>query len=294
MEKSSRLIVIVLIAVVALVGGFAAGALLTGDRDGQAGASATPEALATATPGETEPTEEPTQEPTEEAPTDETEEPSEEATPGATPAQPATATITQLFLDAQDNPAGADRVITWKSATGKVTADVATVSPMGDVVMCLATPAKELGCRTAGSGQLSASTTKSSETFILTLRGADIAQPIVDVTLNFQAKKPKVTIENARFDGTAYPETNGIQVVVTPRVNGTLGVAAEWGGKPFLYEVDVIEQGGSGSLTYAPEESSIGTDVDFAVTAPNPWKVILQNTQDGFGITPMTAVVTWP
>jgi hypothetical protein len=34
--------------------------------------------------------------------------------------------------------------------------------------------------------------------------------------------------------------------------------------------------------------------VDFAVTAANPWKVVLQNTEDGMGITPMTAVITWP
>ena len=126
--------------------------------------------------------------------------------------------------------------------------------------MCLKTPTKELGCRTAGEGRLTAKTTKPKETFMLVLRGDGIAQPIVNVTLTFPARKPKVTIENARFDGTAYPETNGIQAIVTPREDGDVRVVAEWGGKPFLYELDLIEQGGPGSTVIQPDESSTGTD----------------------------------
>jgi hypothetical protein len=291
MENRSRTIVIALIAVFALLGGFAAGALLTGGGGG-AGASPSPEAVATQEPSDEASVEPETEEPTEEA--SPSEEPSASEAPSPSGAPAATLTLNALFVDAADNPDGADRVITWRSATGSVKAEVATVSPMGDVVMCLKTPTKTLGCRTAGSGTLRAKTTKPSETFILTLRGDGIAQPVVDVTLSFQARKPKVTIENARFDGTAYPETNGISATVTPRVDGKLGVQAEWGGHPFLYEIDVMEQGGSGSLTYAPDQGNIGTDVDFAVTAANPWKVVLQNTEEGFGITPMTASITWP
>ena len=291
MENRSRTIVIVLLAAFALLGGFAAGALLTGGGGG-GGASPSAEAIVTESPSDL-PSEEPeSEEPSEEPSPSDAASPSDEPSPSGAPA--ATITINSLFVDADDNPDGADRVITWKSARGSVRAQIATVSPMGDVVMCLKTPTKTLGCRTAGSGTLRAKTTKASETFILTLRGDGIAQPVVDVTLSFQARKPKVTIENARFDGTDYPETNGIQATVTPRVDGKLGVQAEWGGHPFLYEIDVIEQGGSGSLTYAPEQGSIGTDVDFAVTATNPWRVVLQNTEGGFGVTPMTAVLTWP
>ena len=291
MENRSRTIVIALIAVFALLGGFAAGALLTGGGGGS-GASPSLEAVATEEPSDEASLEPESEEPSDEESPSAEESPSEAPSPSGAPA--AAFTLNALFVDAADNPDGADRVITWKSATGSVKAEVATVSPTGDVVMCLKTPTKTLGCRTAGSGTLRAKTTKSSETFILTLRGDGIAQPIVDVTLSFQARKPKVTIENARFDGTAYPETNGISATVTPRVDGKLGVQAEWGGHPFLYEIDVMEQGGSGSLSYAPEQGSIGTDVDFAVTEPNPWKVVLQNTEDGMGITPMTAVITWP
>jgi cytoskeletal protein RodZ len=291
MENRWRLAVIAILAVVALVGGFAIGAVFTGRNTGQAGGTPSAEADATATPEATATDEAPSDEPTDEAPSDE---PTAEATASPTPAAPpATVTISRLFVDAADNPDATTQVITFRSATGSVKAQVTGVTP-GDITMCLNTPEKELGCRSAASGTLSAKTTKPSETFMLTLRGVDTAQPLVDVTLTFQAKKPKVQIDNARFDGTAYPDTNGIQATVTPRVDGKVGVTAQWGGKPLQYEIDLIEQGGPGNLTYAPDEGSIGTDVDFAVTAPNPWKVVLQNTESGFGITPMTVAITWP
>jgi hypothetical protein len=295
MENRSRLVVIALVAVLAVVGGFAAGAFLTGNREAP---TVTPTDVAEVTDEPTAieseaPTDESTEPETESAePSDQS--PSADASPSAPPAPTATITFQGLLLDAEDNPDGTDRVFTWASATGSVKAEITSVTPMGDLEMCLSTPDKELGCRTAGNGTLSAKTTKSRETFILTLRGEGTAQPAVDVTLTFPAKKPKVAIENARFDGTAYPDTNGIQAVFTPRQNGDVGVVAEWGGHPFTYEIDLTEQGGSGNLTYAPDQGNIGTDVDFAVTAPNPWKLVLQNTETGFGITPMNASISWP
>jgi hypothetical protein len=295
MENRSRLVVIALIAVLAVAGGFAAGAFLTGDRESP---TATPTEVAevTAEPTDVEsesPTDESTEPETESAqPTDAS--PTADASASAAPAPTATITFQALLLDAADNPDGADRVFTWASATGSVKAEVSSLNASGDIEMCLSTPDKELGCRTAGSGTLSAKTTKSRETFILTLRGEGTAQPSVDVTLTFPARKPKVSIANARFDGTTYPDTNGIQAVFTPRQNGEVGVIAEWGGHPFTYEIDLIEQGGSGSVTYAPEQGNIGTDVKLAVSAPNPWKLVLQNTETGFGITPMNASISWP
>jgi hypothetical protein len=295
MENRSRLIVIALVAVLAVAGGFAIGAFLTGDREGPA-ASPIDVAEVTDEPSDIE-SESPTDEST--APGSETTEPTDELptddpSASAAPAPTATITFQALHLDAEDNPDGTDRVFTWASATGSVKAEITSATPMGDLEMCLSTPDKELGCRTAESGTLSAKTTKSRETFILTLRGEGTAQPAVDVTLTFPARKPKVSIDNARFDGTAYPDTNGIQAVFTPRQNGDVGVIAEWGGHPLMYEIDLIEQGGSGNLTHAPDQGNIGTDVDFAVTAPNPWKLVLHNIETGFGVTPMNASISWP
>jgi hypothetical protein len=37
-----------------------------------------------------------------------------------------------------------------------------------------------------------------------------------------------VTIDHARFDGTAFPDTNGIDATITPRADGGARVVATW------------------------------------------------------------------
>ena len=87
----------------------------------------------------------------------------------------------------------------------------------------------------------------------MTLRGTAADAPTVDLTVTFQAVAPKVTIEHARFDGTAAPETNGIQARFTARAAGEVRLVADWGGHPFLYEVDLFdESGGSGNHVHMP------------------------------------------
>ena len=192
MENRSRLVVIALVAVLAVAGGFAVGAFLTGNRETPT-PSPTDVAEVTDEPTDIE-SESPTDgstEPGSDAPEPTDESPTDDPSASAAPAPAATITFQALLLDAEDNPDGADRVFTWASATGSVKAEVASVAPMGDLEMCLSTPDKELGCRTAGSGTLSAKTTKSRETFILTLRGDGTAQPAVDVTLTFPARSPR-------------------------------------------------------------------------------------------------------
>jgi len=306
MENRTPLLVFVVLAVVALFGGVAVGAMLLG---GDGSAAPTPTAQAHSSdlpsPGETssldrsEPAsaEAPSGEDASDAPP--TQEPSTATGTPAPPSSPApapaaTMTITQLRLDAQDDPSGQDRVLRFVTGPGPVTVDLATITPQGSTVFCLNTPTQELGCKTAGEGRLNAKTTKARETFLVTLRGEDVAQPVVEVTLTFPAADPSVTIENARFDGTGFPDTNGIQAIVTPRAAGDMRITAEWGGKPFLYEITLIEQGGSGGTSFQPDEASIGTDTALPIAPPNPWKVVLQNIDEGFGVTPMTATVAWP
>src|SRR4051794_41175427 len=104
MENRSRLVVIGLVAVLAILGGFAAGAFLTGNR---ASPTEAPTGVAEATE---EPTDQATAAPTDEptdaesaAPTDEaTEAPTESAT--AAPAPTASITFNRLLLDAKDDP----------------------------------------------------------------------------------------------------------------------------------------------------------------------------------------------
>jgi hypothetical protein len=212
-------------------------------------------------------------------------------TPKAIPV--ASIQFVQLALDAGTDPAGLTRTITFTAQTGTVTVNLATQSG-GNTRMCLYADGTQLGCRTAVSGALTGKIAKATAAMKLTLRGAASATPTVTVTVKFPAAKPRVSIANARFDGTAFPATNGLQVVTTPRAAGTYKVTAAWGGHPFLYEVDLIEQGGPGLKTVKATSPSTGTTQSFSVKPPHAWMIVLKNSETGNGITPMTAVFTWP
>jgi len=216
--------------------------------------------------------------------------------PTPKPGPPATITFTQLKLDAKDDPAGANRVLAFEShGTGKIKVAVTTLSPMGTVIMCLSAGGVRIACRTTSAGAITVTTTRKTETFKVTLRGEGVETPIVEVTATFPSATPSVTLKNARFDGTDYPETNGIQALITPRADGNVTLLASWGGHPFAYEIDLMEQnGGSGAITLANQGPSTNTSESLAVNGVNPWKLLLQNIAGGFGTTPLTATIAWP
>ena len=216
-------------------------------------------------------------------------------TPTVAPGPPATIVVTQLRLDAADDPAGRNRLITFTTGgAGTVTVALTSLSPMGSTRMCLRADGKVPACRTTAADTLTATTTKKAAAFELTLRGDGIATPTVEVTITFPAAKPSVTIANTRFDGTAFADTNGIAVIVRPRAAGAVHVTASWGGHPFLWELDLFEQGGPGSQTLANQGPSTHMDRTLPVSATNAWKVLLQNIEAGFGTTPLTATIAWP
>ena len=215
--------------------------------------------------------------------------------PTTPPLAPATITFTQLKLDAKSDPAGLDRVITFQSqGPGTITAKLTSLSPMGTTRMCLSAGTKALGCRSAASGTLKATTTAPKVNFKLTLRGVAIDTPTIEVTITFPATTPSAKISNARFDGTAYPEYNGIQALVSQRADGSVRLLADWGGHPFLYEVDLFEQGGTGNQSLANQGPAPRVDVSLPVTGTNQWKLLLQNAEAGFGVTGLTATISWP
>jgi len=213
--------------------------------------------------------------------------------PSPKPASPAQIQFVQLALDAATDANGSTRTISFAATAGTVTVKLKTESG-GNTKACLFADGKQLGCRTAVSGTLTGSTTKKTANYQVTLRGNATSTPLVTVTIAFPATKPKVTITNARFDGTANAARNGLQVVTTPRAKGYYHITASWGGHPFQYEVDLIEQGGPGLKTVKPATGSTNTSQGFSVAPPNPWMIVLKNSESGFGVTALTATFTWP
>ena len=144
--------------------------------------------------------------------------------PTVAPGIPAGITFSALKLDAADDTAGANRVITFSAqGTGTVSAHLSSISPQGETRICLKSTKKNFGCKTTAEGMISADTSARELVFTLTLRGVGVAAPVVDVELTFPATRPAVTIDHARFDGTAFPDTNGIDATITPRTDGARG-----------------------------------------------------------------------
>lgn len=291
MTNMQRLALVLAIVFAVLLGILVATTFLGGGSPGPTAATAPPSASAApvpsgtaASPGEASPS-------LSSAPSAS---PSVSPSPSATPVPKATITFAGLKIDAASDTAGLDRIITWTSGAGPITVQYSSPGATGSAKACLSVPGKQLGCHSGASGKLSAATTKSKESFTLSIRGVTTATPIIDVTLSFVASSPSVKIQNARFDGTAYPDTNGLQVVATPRATGSYRVQASWGGHPFQYEVDLMEQGGPGTQTLANQGPATLVDQSFQVTPPHPWKIVLQNIEQGFGPTSLTATFSWP
>ena len=178
--------------------------------------------------------------------------------------------------------------------TAITTASVSVVSLPGSVVMCLGLDGGQPDCITTADGKLTAAAPDGGGAFVLTLRGEGVEAPNVDATITFPATAPAVIIAGARFDGTLYPDTNGITATVTPRRNGDLTLAADWGGHPFLYEVELREEGGEGAFVLADQGPATRMTGTWPVTVPKRWTVSLQNTEDGFGRTELDATIAWP
>ena len=312
MTNQQRLLIAIVFVVAVVGGGILAFTLIGGG--GGSGASPSPVAVssasATAAPATPAPTEsEPPSAVPSEPSTSVEPSPSVERSPSATataapsatakptpaPGRPATVVFTNLKLDARDDPAGKNRHFEFASqGTGVITVGVTTLSPQGNAIMCLSADGKRLACKTTAGGSLTARTTRRTAAFVLTVRGEGIETPLVEVTITFPARDPAVTIRNARFDGTSSPETNGITAIVTPRADGEVALEADWGGHPFLYEVDLFEQDGPGTQVLPNQGPATRVSERLPVTATNPWRLLLQNIEDGFGPTEMDATVAWP
>jgi hypothetical protein len=304
MTNQQRLVV-ALVFVVAVVGGGALALMLTGGGDGT-GASPSPSPVAQVSPSaaaspsaSTEPSASaeappsevpsPTEAPTEAAPT---EAPTPTPRPTTAPGIPTTVIVTGFQLDAAADPGGSDRRLVFRSqGAGTISVNVRLLSPQGDVEACLYASGDQVECPNLGLATVT--TDKRREDYELELRGVGIETPKVEVTITFPARNPYLEIHDARFDGTGFPDTNGIQVLVNPSEDGEVTLEAEWGGHPFSYEVDLFQLDGPGTQVLANQGPDVGTDVALPVVA-GQWRLLLQNIDEGFGTTPLDAVITWP
>lgn len=213
----------------------------------------------------------------------------------ALPSTVATLTFLALKLDATADTSGQARTITFRSdGPGTISAKLTSTTPQGTTHMCLLAGTKQIGCKDWASGTFNGRSSQAHTNWTVTLIGSAIDAPTVNLTVTFNALAPTVKIEHARFDGTAFPDTNGIQARITARVPGNARLVADWGGHPFQYEIDLFDEAsGAGDATLANQGPSTNVDQSLPVT-PGPWRIVLQNIESGFGTTDLTATFSWP
>jgi hypothetical protein len=217
---------------------------------------------------------------------------------GSPPPVPlATLTFLGMKLDPSGPPDSLPRIITFSTdGAGTISAKLATSSGAtpAKTHMCLQIGTKLLGCNDITSGTFTGTTKQAHATWQVTVQGTASATPTVDLTLTFQSLAPSVKIEHARFDGTDFPDTNGIQARFTVRGPGDAHLVADWGGHPFGYEIDLFDEtSGTGDSTLANQGPSTNVDQTLPVTV-GAWRLVLQNIENGFGITDLTATIGWP
>lgn len=218
-------------------------------------------------------------------------------TPSPTPVPIAQFTITQLKLDPRSPAnAGVARFISFTSdGPGTITAQLKAISPQGTTHMCLRAGSKDIKCGDAASSTIKATTTSAHVNWRVSLEGNGMFTPTVELTITFPAAKPSVKIVHARFDGTAAPDTNGVEAIFVPRANGTAKLVATWGGHPFPWNMDATNQSsGTGSQSLHDQAATTGITRSVQVTAGETWKVLLANASDGLGATDMTFTLSWP
>jgi hypothetical protein len=227
--------------------------------------------------------------------------PSPTASPSPTPTPIPTATLTfvGLKLASSGSADSLQRIITFTS-DGPGTIKAALATPTGDKIpthMCLRAGTKELGCKDWTEGTFSGKTTQAHTNWRVTLIGTNtVESPVVDLTVTFQAVAPKVRIVHARFDGTeGEPALNGIQVRFVPRADGDVGLVASWGGHAFIYHVQTFDDTtGSGGADYPNQGPATNVNLTSPVTATDTWRLVLENSEGGFGATDLTATISWP
>jgi hypothetical protein len=299
-DRNLRVLVAVLIALLVVVVG--ATIVVVGGRNGRSPAASSPSPLAgesrapSGSPSSslaTQPSSVPSAEPSAPATAPASSSPGASASP--LPAPLASLTFVDLALDATTDPGGADRIVTFRSdGPGAIAAHLTSAAGQGKTHMCLRVGAKDLGCNDIASGTFTGKTSQAHATWQVTMRGTGAAVPVVNLTVTFQAVAPSVKIEHARFDGTDLAALNGIQARFAPRTAGNVHLVASWGGHPFIYEVDLVDEtAGTGNATFPSQGPSTNVDQSIPVT-PGDWRIVLKNSEAGFGITDLTAVVGWP
>ncbi|MGZ6345187.1 MAG: hypothetical protein ACXWOW_07745 [Candidatus Limnocylindrales bacterium] len=206
-------------------------------------------------------------------------------------------TLVSLKLDAQADPAGQLRTIAFTSnGPSDILATIKITTPQSTARVCLKPGSGSPFCQTGSSTiKFSGKATGTTGSWTLTAIGDAISTPVVDITLTWRTKAPKVTLSNFRFDGTV-PDAayNGFTVTLKARAAGPLGLNFNWGGKPFPYDL-LVQDNTDPSKTQEPTGTGTGVVLSVPASKDHAYRITLQNTSSlGAGRVALSGFLEWP
>jgi hypothetical protein len=165
----------------------------------------------------------------------------------------------------------------------------------GPIRMCLRPAGGAQACHVISeAGPAIALTPKASHTrWIATLIGTPGTTPTVDVSIEFAATSPAVTLTHGRFDGTASPNLNGVDFELVAREGGDMTLVATWGRQALDYALSVRDVTTAGPSTDLPG-NGIGVRSTVKLVPLDTVGVVLHSAGAGSGVTEMTLKISWP
>jgi hypothetical protein len=178
-----------------------------------------------------------------------------------------------------------------------VTATVANAS--SSVRICLRLEPHLMGvCTSTRSGSVQQFTTDSgSDTWTVTVLGKDAA-PTTDLSVQFNANQPSVTLDSFRWVGTSSPDYNGFDAQVDALADGQIGVQASFDdGTNGSYDYHLVIKPVGGAPLMDQMGGPVGSiDLSQAVTQGS-YRVTFSDPDDtanpGHAVI-LTATLSWP
>jgi hypothetical protein len=222
--------------------------------------------------------------------------PTKAPTPSPTQAISPTTSIAfdNLKLDARADPAGVQRSIAFTSnGPSDIVATIKVVASLLKATACLKPGSGSAFCQTGtGTINFKGKATGATGSWTLTLIGSTTDTPVVDLTLTWRTKAPKVTLTNFRFDGTGHSDYNGFTATVKARGGGNLTFAFSWGTS---YPWDLLVQDQTGGTNTEPTGTGTSLSHSVAATKDHQYRSTLQNTAAGSGsAVRLNGSLAWP
>jgi hypothetical protein len=237
------------------------------------------------------------------SPTQEGPSPTPVGSPTPVPAPTATVTFDGMMLDPAGGADSRSRTFSFVSdGAGVVSASVKSQDPGDMTLLCVSTGPNSPNCKATNSPSLAIQAVGEHQTWRVEVISADLATPIVSVSLSWPTQSAVLTLTHGRLQGSSSPnvpeELNGFSVSFAPRGAGFVTLQASW--TVIVTDIDI----GLADATTQPETNleekqfqrvtKIDPPYTYGVVAGKLYRLTLRNLDADNYRPDLIAVITFP